>query len=1059
MRSFRNISLAIIVGLLPLTAWANGSGVLIGPFWLDGVRATETGEHIDTEEGRWNQVIYQYRRSGLPETNRNCPVVDTDNTNATFTVFAKTIALPGILPNTVRVFQKAQDDQIRVIVSGRLNCLKLTAYILTSARRELWIEPGQMQAELGLVSSGLQQIAGGTMDLKGSRLWIENATPFRTRQEGLEGVFDLTTWKRPLVNAKVTFAGGASGVATLTAELAHENIELHVDMSSGAATLWKAALAAPGFKFGGEALQAGLATISNPQVNSNQIEVLADKGALSLVLTRGAGAGDKLQLHSNSIEFGTEQLSFSWSKATANGRHTADEALFEALAVQDGAFQSDHSHLVEGDHALVDGALKASGLWLSSETLKGTFDWNAPDAPVLSFMMSKGDIRKLDLIVDGQWGHDFVLSGALDSNSLSVGGFKFARQFHLSFPPSHTTGDIVIPISVDAGDHGGTLEVSDGKNAVLLTAELRQFSLLGKCILSLWHLEDSHLQVEPNNLKFEFASAVATTPWLGSTKPLFAGAHLAASNPTVLSIGPRIQNGIVQVDTDVLAIGDPVLQMGKAKPFRARATLNSTAGATFAYCMKHGTLNLMRATLHATDSAFKSLDPGAVVDLGGVNLKDPDGSIEELSITLDRMANRGSVSGKNIQLAGSHVSRRREPNSPNDLAFEATPQGKFLVAKLEATPRFNADQIEFTDIKASSVQLSVTGATLAIGQVMSLDNASFSLGGDGNEIDSSLELSDTDSDVPKPITSQELHVDSLEDICKQADQNQTAPNTTRREYFANVKIAADGDLHVDGDIGGDVSVHLGNSPHISISALGLSGRTDRLDGNGNAQFSGFAGSIHSAIATDAGCAGGQLLRIPMQTVVATGGSALGITLVKGKTVAEGDFTGFAMAMASTAESECAGDWQKVVLIPAQSGWTDGICPTWSEPFRHCRWEWQTPEVSYEYRTKAVVRALTATVQMAVPHIRFGDKKAFLCNRGPANVAPIAILGGYYPEFRGNIPVVSQVANILVGVVAETAESGIATTLGNGLGGLATSLLGDPVPISCIAMAAWKDIQQ
>ena len=178
--------LLITFGFLPMTCRA--SSVLIGPFWLDGVRATETGEVAETDEGHWKQVIYEYRRKGWSENNKNCPVVDTDDTNATFTVFAKTIALPGILPTTARVFQKAQDDQINVIVSGRLNCLKLTAYILNSTKRELWIEPDQLFAELGWVSSGLQHIAGGTLDLKGSRLWIENTTAFRTRHDGLEGI-------------------------------------------------------------------------------------------------------------------------------------------------------------------------------------------------------------------------------------------------------------------------------------------------------------------------------------------------------------------------------------------------------------------------------------------------------------------------------------------------------------------------------------------------------------------------------------------------------------------------------------------------------------------------------------------------------------------------------------------------------------------------------------------------------------------------------------------------------------------------------------------------------
>ena len=86
------------------------------------------------------------------------------------------------------------------------------------------------------------------------------------------------------------------------------------------------------------------------------------------------------------MEFGSEQLTFSWSKATADGKHTADEALFNPLSVEDGTFAADHSHVVEGDHSLVDGSLKASGVWLSLKTLKGTFNWNAPDAPVLAFM-------------------------------------------------------------------------------------------------------------------------------------------------------------------------------------------------------------------------------------------------------------------------------------------------------------------------------------------------------------------------------------------------------------------------------------------------------------------------------------------------------------------------------------------------------------------------------------------------------------------------------------------------------------------------------------------------
>jgi hypothetical protein len=128
----------------------------------------------------------------------------------------------------------------------------------------------------------------------------------------------------------------------------------------------------------------------------------------------------------------------------------------------------------------------------------------------------------------------------------------------------------------------------------------------------------------------------------------------------------------------------------------------------------------------------------------------------------------------------------------------------------------------------------------------------------------------------------------------------------------------------------------------------------------------------------------------------------------------------------------------------------------TDPFRHCRWSWETPEVSYEYRSKAVIRNLSGTITMSNPNFEFGDKKVNICNVGPAVIYPLVILGGYYPEFRGNVPVISQVANVLVGTVAEVTESTIATALGtetaNGLGRILGSPLG---PIGCIAMGVWK----
>ena len=81
----------------------------------------------------------------------------------------------------------------------------------------------------------------------------------------------------------------------------------------------------------------------------------------------------------------------------------------------------------------------------------------------------------------------------------------------------------------------------------------------------------------------------------------------------------------------------------------------------------------------------------------------------------------------------------------------------------------------------------------------------------------------------------------------------------------------------------------------------------------------------------------------------------------------------------------------------------------------------------------------------------------MCSVGPATVGPVFFIGGYYPELRGRIPIVSDVANALIGVVAETSESLIAMALANGAGALVSGLASEPqIGIaSCVALGLWR----
>jgi hypothetical protein len=892
------------------------------------------------------------------------------------------------------------------------------------------------------------------MDLKGSRVWIENLTDFIAKREGIVGTLEITAWNRTLQDAQLLFTGGGRATATL-APPNEENVTLHVDMSNGTAKLWEASLMAKNVAITGNGIEVGLATLGTPQLTVKQMAVVAKGGALSTSLTTVTGGAQTVDLHTGALGFSSNDGQVSWDSGAAQGTHDIKAATFDVLDIHGGSLKAAKARLFSSDQSIVSGAVNATQVALSKQALKGTFDWDRPDMPFVSFLVPRGAGQHLTFALDGKWDRPFMLSGALDAGSFLVGGLSFDRSTHFAFPPTQTSQEIIVPVKIDVGDEKGLLAIADGSHTAVITAELRRLLLEASFVIPLSNFGGAHLDIMPHKLQFEFASAVSTSPWLGSTKPMFADATVKADNFNSVTVALKAQEGLVLVDSDVLVIGDPVVQIGKAKPFRARTTLNAAGGATLAYCMNRGDLILTRGSFRASDAQFKSLDTGAIVDLGGTFLTDPDGSISDLSIDIDRVHNTGSVSSGAVKLGGSHVSRPRDPQNPNDMAFDGNIQGQLSVASLEGTPELTADRFDMTNLAVHTFGVAVTGATLDVSQSISLMDATLTISGD--QIVSSVELKTTDSNTPSPVVPMYLQIKTLEDVCKPLAKDGDDNNTTRREYFTNVSFDASGKLRLDGGIGNDIDVHLANAPSITNAHLTVSGRTDRLNGQGGAQFGGYVGSIGSAIMTKANCEGGNLLRIPMNTSVGTGGTFLKITLVNGKSDARGAFVAFGLLMNSTGKAECEGGWDTKILIYATSGWTEGICPTWSEPLRHCRWTWETPQVSYDYRTKAVVRLLTTTVLMANPYVDFAEKKTLLCNVGPASLAPIAIIGGYYPEFRGSVPVVSDVANALVGLVAETAESGIATALGTGIGGLASSLLSDPIlgPVACLSMGLWN----
>ena len=363
---------AILIGFSIFFAGSVSANTeFIGSLLLDGVKITENaGVFKDDEGGRWTAADIAFLPGG------------------SLTIFESAITLEG-LPTVPRVLAKAKQDGIGVILSGRINNVHISGWIYHSTRwgRQIWIEPHKItRTEIGRVTSGLQPIAGGTMDLKGSPIEIENLTDFVAKREGVQGTFEITAWNRVIQNAQLSFAGGCRATATLASHL-DDTVKLHVDINNGLTKLWDGSLDAENIPMTGKSLTVGLATLGTPQLIVKRAAIIAKGGTLSTSLTAVGGGVQTVDLRTGSTGLSTGDGEVFWDSGTAQGEHDTTAATFGVLEVHGGSIKAAKARLFASDQTLVAGALAASQLMLSTEALKGSLDWDRPAIPFMSFWL------------------------------------------------------------------------------------------------------------------------------------------------------------------------------------------------------------------------------------------------------------------------------------------------------------------------------------------------------------------------------------------------------------------------------------------------------------------------------------------------------------------------------------------------------------------------------------------------------------------------------------------------------------------------------------------------
>jgi hypothetical protein len=1018
---------AIII-VLALCGPVSAAEVSIGPFCLSGVEEKADPTDLSFSDGsQWMRVRHRY----------NAP---PSGSKANLVIFARPVPQddPNAPPDCAAIRSVASRKGVPILLDGLVEELDLVSRVgLGQPGNRLWVDPdGKIDITLRRVTSGLQPVGGGVLDLKGSWLWIRGIGQLLSTPEKISGTLEIEAYDRTIVNSKISFPGGASAVATLRQPAPDaENLTIRLDTETGVATLWRGTMAAGNVLAHGGSLELPSITLVDANVLGSLMILTARAGALSGEFRRLRGTASSLATRDMGATF--QGASITINKGNLQGTVGQGKATFDwgELSATDLVIQSTSAELLSRNNLVVKGPASAQIARLSVNEVQATVNWTVPRITGLPLYIPDDKAKSLQLVLSGP-SVDPLMSGKLIASAFGFAGLSVQRELSLAFGVTGTGTTISLPVDVNLPGLGGDLSLSDYDQKVLLKAGIDGFKLKATLDLDPVDLvKGSSLRISPNGLLTGLSAAASLQPWLAGTKPGLAKVGVSLSNKDEVVVGNNT-SGALLLDSSLLTLAEPVMRIGEEGiQRRASLKLNTVGSASFTYPLADRRLVLQKARFEVKDLEFSFLDPGGTLDLGGTIVDSPLVRAQSMVINLDRAVNAGTMAAENLNLSGSRFSRTR--TAKTETAFSGKQKRAFTIGSLSAVPEFNDNSITVRQIGLNKLDFALDDASLTLGDALLLRKATVSLSAD--------------------------RIRSVDEVQKNedgSDQKDDKGNLVRkrREYFTNLRVEASGQLK---ESEYSDAMQLDVPPAVGGLQLTANGRSDMLDGAGQFNLSPFSGLFRDKVEFQFACKDGRHPTSPSETRFSTGGSAgaLGVKVEKGKFLVEGALLALNLLYKSDTSVECDSSSQKHVISPEKELWTWGICPTWEEPFRKCKWSTNIPEVSFSYHLRFGFYGLAGQATIAVPLFMTKDGETKFCFVPPVSFNPLIAMG-ISPQVEvsnGTPGDVEKILNGLIHTALVPIESAFVTGLGNAAALAVGSVASTPEGATLACALLRKDI--
>jgi hypothetical protein len=958
---------------------AAGAGAIVGHVCLDGVRSQAfPAEQTIVADGVW--IPYAY-------------TIDPQGPAPRIAVFDRAIPTVGMLETCAEVVTRMDAAGSSPIIMGVISALELRLMAFNGANgNRVQIPAKGLEVTLSNVETGDRPIAGGTIDLKGSRLWISNPTAIFSSSSEIAGILEIEAWNRRISAAAIVLPGGLTYRADLE-PVNSGNLTIRLDLAGGRAMLWEGAL-------GGRpnlvaAADADLDTLKlqAATLTSTRVAISARAGAASIVFAELRGSSASAQVPGPKLGWAFTEPQLGIGELKGDSHQTETGFLLHHPSVRQVTVESVATALTSanGQH-IIDGAAATSFRMLSRNQLTATSIWENPTSIPLARTFSAGSLDRFELNVDGlptaPW-----FSGTLVTRKISTAGIEVATPIVISIERTQIHTELVIPIHVDLPASSGSVSFKNDQGNVLITGSLHGLNIDGRITIPLPDVAQSHFDIPPNNLQFGVGAAIAISPFIAGTKPNFAGATLDVKNVTALRVAST-SLGIARITATAMALGQPVVQIGDngtASP--ATLDLKSDGVVNLDYNLTRGGVAIVRARLRAQDVDFRLIGPSpTTIDLGGNLVTDPQITLEQILVEIDRIGpviiERGELT--RLRVLAPRVERR------NGLKFSGNLSQPFTVTSFRAGRVVLNDELLLGGGEVTSVNLEMIDGKVDLGDGVTFENASL-----GFKVDTIRTVQFGENDIFE---------------------------------IENAILAVRGNFHVASP---SIGINNATSSHIDLK---VSGRENSLNGVGRLYIGAFTGHADSNLPIHFACENSNTLNVPIEYNFAFGGVTADVRMSSGKLSGHAALDPIAVIMHTKGEAACNTKPEKWVVAPAAHGWTNGICTqVWPPKIWACKWEWSTPEISFGYTIKLAVRFLNYNLTLTQPHLYLQEGgKLDVCNVGAAVLVSGPSIGGYSPQISTPLPGADNIVNGIIAANFEAAQSVVATAVSSTVGWLVSA---------------------